>query len=163
MTWAKPSLVILPLQTEFLKVHISLLPSALSLSHAPIEEKHLKERLALKYLSCLAKPVNPSFAAEIEELWWEFEMGDSEAARLVRSVDALECMDQAVVYEGRSQLDKDLGEFMTLEPKVNAVELRGWTECLKQDRKILWSTKEAATDAVFLFILGMWSFVCRYI
>lgn len=141
--------------------HCSLL-SAASLTDTPAEEKHLKERLALKYLSCLAKPVNQSFADEIEELWWEFETGNSEAAHLARSVDALECMDQAVVYEERSQLDKDLGEFMELEPKVNALELRGWMACLKQERKTLWSTKEAS-DVVFLFVLGMLSISCRHL
>ncbi len=94
-----------------------------SLSDAFIDEKLLKERLALVYLTCLIRPVNPSFADEIEELWSKFEAGDSKAAQLVRSIDALECMHQAVVYEERSQLVKDLGEFMELETKVSAPEL----------------------------------------
>ncbi|KAL2391862.1 hypothetical protein ABEF93_000586 [Exophiala dermatitidis] len=119
----------------------------------PRDEKLLKERLALAYLACLIRPVNPSFADEIEELWSEFEAGDSKAAQLVRSVDALECMHQAVVYEERSQLVKDLGEFMELETKVTAPELRDWVKCLKQERDSLWSSK-VTQDLTFLFVLG---------
>ncbi|KAJ9610170.1 hypothetical protein H2204_015411 [Knufia peltigerae] len=119
----------------------------------PRDEKLLKERLALAYLACLIRPVNPSFADEIEELWSEFEAGDSKTAQLVRSVDALECMHQAVVYEERSQLVKDLGEFMELETKVSASELRDWAKCLKQERDTLWSSK-VTQDLTFLFILG---------
>ncbi|KIW36725.1 hypothetical protein, variant 2 [Exophiala oligosperma] len=119
----------------------------------PRDEKLLKERLALAYLACLIRPVNPSFADEIEELWSEFEAGDSKAAQLVRSVDALECMHQAVVYEERSQLVKDLGEFMELETKVSAPELRDWVKCLQQERDTLWSSK-VTQDLTFLFVLG---------
>ncbi|KAJ4514490.1 hypothetical protein HRR83_002577 [Exophiala dermatitidis] len=119
----------------------------------PRDEKLLKERLALAYLACLIRPVNPSFADEIEELWSEFEAGDSKTAQLVRSVDALECMHQAVVYEERSQLVKDLGEFMELETKVSASELRDWAKCLKQERDTLWSSN-VTQDLTFLFILG---------
>ncbi len=125
-----------------------------SLSDVFIDEKLLKERLALAYLACLIRPVNPSFADEIEELWSEFEAGDSKTAQLVRSVDALECMHQAVVYEERSQLVKDLGEFMELETKVSASELRDWAKCLKQERDTLWSSK-VTQDLTFLFVLGI--------
>lgn len=134
-------------------VNFSLI-SLESPSDVSIDEKLLKERLALTYLACLIRPVNPSFADEIEELWSEFEAGDSKTAQLVRSVDALECMHQAVVYEERSQLEKNLGEFMDLETKVSASELRDWTKCLKQERDTLWSSK-VTPHLTFLFILGI--------
>jgi hypothetical protein len=60
--------------------------------------------------------VNPSLADEIEQLWSEFGAGGSKIAQLFRSVDALQCMHQAVVYEERSQLVKDLGGFITCMP-----------------------------------------------
>ena len=146
--------ILLP-RTEFQKVHyIACSLNAASLTNTPTEQKHLKERLALKYLSCLAKPVNQAFADEIDELWWEFETGGSKAAMLVRSVDALECMHQAVVYEGRSRLNNDLSEFMDLEQKITAPELGGWVAYLKAERKTLWSNAGAA-DVTFLFVLGM--------
>lgn len=45
-------------------------------------------------------------------------------------------MHQAVIYEERSQLDKNLGEFMELDSKTSALELRNWTAYLKQERVV---------------------------
>lgn len=116
------------------------------------EDKHLRERLAFQYLSCLAKPVNLVFAEEITALWCEFEEGITDAARLVRSIDALECMTQAVEYEERSRRQADLKEFMGLESRVTVPALKEWVEHLKQDREDVWSRERA--DILVLFVLG---------
>ncbi|WEW55120.1 hypothetical protein PRK78_000548 [Emydomyces testavorans] len=116
------------------------------------EDKYNRERLAIRYLSCLAEEVNPAFAAEIMELWLEFEEGTSPAAKLVREEDSLECMDQAVIYEERSRLDKDLGEFMELESRITAPELVPWVAHLKKDREHLWS--RGGADIVVIFVIG---------
>lgn len=117
------------------------------------EEKHLRERLGFQYLSCLARPANPEFAEEILTLWSEFEEGTSKAAQMVRSVDALECMDQAVIYEKRSRHAANLEEFMELESRVVAPELKDWVGHLKQEREAVWS--RASSETPILFVLGM--------
>lgn len=86
-------------------------------------------------------------------LWCEFEEGKSEAARLVRATDALECMVQAVEYEKRSRRRVDLEEFMDLESRVTVPQLGDWVGHLKQERNALWSRGEA--DILIIFVLGM--------
>ena len=117
-----------------------------------IEEKRRRERLAVQYLACLAEPVNPIFAKEIEDLWSEYEEGVSDVARLVKGTDALECMDQAVIYEKRLRRESTLSEFMQLEQKVEAPELKGWMAHLKQERETLWRQERA--DTMLIFVLG---------
>ena len=85
-------------------------------------------------------------------LWNEYERGNSNAAKLVHSVDALECMDQAIIYEERSRCNLKLGEFMELQSKVAVPQLEGWVTHLKQERADLWSPKRASI--VVLFVIG---------
>jgi len=138
-------------RTAYLKVTYLLAESYVT--NIVAEDKHLRERLAFKYLSCLAKPVNPAFAGEITALWCEFEEGITDAARLVRSTDALECMTQAVEYEERLRRQADLKEFMELESQVTVPTLKEWVKHLKQDREDIWSPERA--DILVLFVLGM--------
>lgn len=67
-------------------------------------------------------------------------------------MDALECMDQAVIYEERSQRTLELSEFMQLEQKVETPELKSWMAHLKQEREALWHQDSA--DTVLIFVLG---------
>ena len=117
------------------------------------EDKQLRERLAFQYLSCLAEPVNLAFAKEITALRCEFEEGTTDAARLVRSTDALERMTQAVEYGERSLRQADVKEFMELEPRVTVPPFKGWVEHLKQEGQDVWSRGRA--DILVLFVLGM--------
>ncbi|KZM26469.1 ATP binding [Ascochyta rabiei] len=80
------------------------------------EQKFEREEMALKFLACTIRPWNSSFADLVLVLWYEYEKGESQAAELVRNVDKLECIHQAVVYERRN--GTDLGEFMGLKEKV---------------------------------------------
>lgn len=122
------------------------------MTHISTEERHLRERLGLKYLSCLAKPANSEFADEITNLWFEFEEGTSKAARLVRAMDVMECMDQAVIYEKRLHHAANLEEFMELESRVTAPELKDWMSNLKREREAVWSRAKSETPV--LFVLG---------
>ena len=55
--------------------------------------------MALKFLACTIRPLNPNFADLILELWYEFEAGETRTSQLVRQIDKLECIDQAIIYE----------------------------------------------------------------
>jgi 5'-deoxynucleotidase YfbR-like HD superfamily hydrolase len=109
--------------------------------------------MAFRYLSCLTEPVNLAFAEEITALWCEFEEGTTDAARLVRPTDALECMTQAVKYEERSPRQAGLKEFMELESRVTVPPLKDWVEHLKQEGQDIRSRQRA--DIPVLFVLGM--------
>jgi 5'-deoxynucleotidase YfbR-like HD superfamily hydrolase len=123
------------------------------MTHALTEEKHLRERLGFKYLSCLAKPASPKFADEITMLWSEFEEGTSRASVFVRSIDAIECMDQAVIYKKRLRHATRLEEFAELESRVTAPELKDWVGHLKHEQEAVWA--RASFETPILFVLGM--------
>ncbi|KAF2452445.1 hypothetical protein BDY21DRAFT_294707, partial [Lineolata rhizophorae] len=67
-------------------------------------EKYRCERLAIDFLTTVARDINPSFAEEAKRIWLEFEEGKTEAAKLVRELDKLEYLFQAATYEERSYL-----------------------------------------------------------
>lgn len=48
------------------------------------DEKHLREEMALKFLACIIRPLNPSFAGLILELCCEFAAGETQTSQLVQ-------------------------------------------------------------------------------
>ena len=104
--------------------------------------------MALKFLACTVRAANPQFAESILELWYEYEAGETRAAVLVRQMDKLECIDQAIIYEERSGLD--LGEFMALKEEITLPELKTWLEIRLRDYEELKLRKKANTDVVFV-------------
>jgi len=106
--------------------------------------------VGMKYLACTVRQANPVFADQILELWSEHEEGASLAARLVRQLDKLECLDQAVIYEERSGVN--LEEFMGLEEQVTLPELRDLVDMRLQDYERLRS--RARTHIVIIFVSG---------
>ena len=70
----------------------------------------------------------------------------------MHGADALECMDQAIIYERRSRKTKDLGEFMALGSKVQHPALSPWVSILRHDREALWS--EQPPGFAVAFVIG---------
>lgn len=86
-------------------------------------------------------------------LWCEYEEGTSETALLVRGIDKLECMTQAVEYEERSLCRTNLEEFMELRRTVKVpLQLEGWFDSLEEERKDIWS--RGKLEIPVLFVLG---------
>ena len=104
--------------------------------------------MALKFLACTVCSSNPQFADSILEHWYEYEAGETRAAVLVRQMDKLECMDQAIIYEERSGLD--LGEYMALKEQITLPELKLWLEIRLRDYEGLKLRKKANTVVVFV-------------
>lgn len=73
--------------------------------------KRLRESLGLQYLGCLARNGgNPQLADQIQELWDEYEEGESRIAKVVHQVDKLEALQQAFIYAVRYP-ECDLSDF----------------------------------------------------
>ncbi|KAL9632746.1 MAG: hypothetical protein Q9204_003662 [Flavoplaca sp. TL-2023a] len=104
--------------------------------------------MALKFLACTIRPLKPSFADLILELWCEFEAGETRTSQLVRQIDKLECIDQAIIYEERSGVN--LGNFMALEEQITLPELKSWKKIRLQDYENLKSRKKAPITVVFV-------------
>jgi 5'-deoxynucleotidase YfbR-like HD superfamily hydrolase len=107
--------------------------------------------MALKFLACTVRPSNSRFADLILELWYEYEAGESRVSQLVRQIDKLECIDQAIIYEERSGLD--LGEFMALKIHITLPELMPWLQIRLEDYERLKSRKKE--EILVVFVSGM--------
>jgi 5'-deoxynucleotidase YfbR-like HD superfamily hydrolase len=90
-----------------------------------------REEIALKFLACTIRSLNPDFADSVLDLWHDYEDGATNTAVLVQELDKLECIHQAVVYEQRSGVDLskliDLKEMVTL-PALQPLS----NECLQK-------------------------------
>jgi len=101
-----------------------------------LEDKHLRERLAIQFLSALNRPGNPTFALELESLWEEYEERKTKEARLVRDIDVYERLVQAKEYEVRWRGEKDLGDFFVQwEEMITTPEIKKWTKSLLHERE----------------------------
>lgn len=103
-----------------------------------LEDKHLRERLAIRFLSALNRPGNPTFAIELESLWEEYEERKTKEARLVRDIDVYERLLQAKEYEVRGRGEKDLGDFFVQwEEMITTPEIKTWTVLTARKRDFL--------------------------
>ncbi|CAM1507552.1 Fc.00g071930.m01.CDS01 [Cosmosporella sp. VM-42] len=82
------------------------------------ERKFLEERLGLKYLSCLLKQSNPTWAEKLPETWLEYENNESQVSELVHQIDKFECLHQALIYRKRYRGKQDLDQFKGLRKKI---------------------------------------------
>ncbi len=118
-----------------------------------LEDKHVREKLAIQYLSALNRPRNPTFATELESLWDEYEERTTKEARLVHDIDVYERLLQAKEYEVREQGRKDLGDFFVQwEQMITTQEIKEWTESLMREREAFWSSRNP--DLQIVFVLG---------
>jgi HD domain len=109
--------------------------------------------MALKFLACTIRPSNSRFADLILNIWYEYEAGETRLSLLVRQLDKLECIDQAIIYEERYGLD--LSEFMALKEQVTLPELQPWLKIRLQEYDDLMLRKKA--EIVVVFVSGMTS------
>ena len=115
-------------------------------------DKYRRESLAVDYLTCLLKASNPSAAAEIKDLFEEFEENKTPEAKFVNEIDAFECLVQAEEYEERAHHDLQLGEFLSLESRISSPDLSYWTKLLAKERNSIASRK--STESVIVFVIG---------
>lgn len=119
-----------------------------------LEDKQLRERLAIRFLSALNRPGNPEFAIELERLWEEYEERKTEEARLVHDIDVYERLVQAKEYEVREYGQKALGDFFVQwEEMITTPEIKTWTKSLLHERETFWARRKVR--AVIIFVLGM--------
>lgn len=114
--------------------------------------------MAMKYLTCTAQLTSPDQANMLMDLWNEYEEGQSKAAQLVRQIDKLECLQQAVLYQQRYRLP--LEEFMDLKNNVTLPELQPLlNSCLAKYDEV--KTRQRDATAV-IFVSGkcpnFWTF-----
>ncbi|KAI1130979.1 adenylate kinase [Nemania abortiva] len=116
------------------------------------EQKALREDLAFTFFGCLLKPSNPTFASRLTELWREYEDNTTEIAHLVRQVDKLECIQQAVIYDKRYRGEFNLDEFRALRTKIE----EPWLSALADKALKEWDANKARRQSSpnIIFVIG---------
>lgn len=104
--------------------------------------------MAFKFLACTLRSSHPAFANSMTDLWYEYEEGKSDAAVLVRQIDKLECMHQAVIYEERDGID--MSEFMKLKEAVTLTELQPLLDACLQKHEEVAARKEVGLFVIFV-------------
>ena len=107
-----------------------------------------REEMGLKYLACTVRASNPQFAESILEHWYEYKAGRTRAAILMRQMDVLECIDQAIIYKERCGLD--MGRFIALTEQVTSPELKPWLMIRLRDYQELQLRNKASIEVVCL-------------
>jgi 5'-deoxynucleotidase YfbR-like HD superfamily hydrolase len=106
--------------------------------------------MAMKFLACAARSSSPDQAEMLLALWDEYEEGRSKPAQLVKQIDKLECLQQAVLYQQRYQIP--LHEFMDLKDKVTLPELKPLLKvCLQKYDEV---RIRQQNDLVVVFVSG---------
>jgi 5'-deoxynucleotidase YfbR-like HD superfamily hydrolase len=84
------------------------------------------------------------------DLWNEYEDGQSKTAQLVKQIDKLECLQQAIMYQQRYQIP--LEEFMDLKEKITLPELQPLlTQCLAKYEEVKTRQRE---PLLVIFVSG---------
>ncbi|KAF2028940.1 cytidylate kinase [Setomelanomma holmii] len=115
------------------------------------ESKYLQEEMAMKYLACTLHDSSTNLREMLVDVWHEYEAGQSQAAQLVKQVDKLECIQQAIVYRQKHSIPR-LDEFMELQAKITLPELQPLLQvCLKRYEVVKMSQQD---DMVIVFVSG---------
>ncbi|QDZ18749.1 HD domain-containing protein [Chloropicon primus] len=102
--------------------------------NVPKEEKHRLEREALESMTEVLGG-DREVSEELSELWHEYEAGETEEAKLLKDLDKVEMILQALEYEDQ-QADLDLAEFFdSVEGKLKTETGRKWAEEIARRRR----------------------------
>jgi len=113
----------------------------------PKEEKHRRELEAMVHLTVdLLGPANPGAAAEMMDLWTEYETAKTPEAIFVKDVDKFELVLQTVEYERQHRGEKDLSQFLNVTQMVKNDYVKEWIEDVLRQREEFWKAIDAKAE-----------------
>jgi putative hydrolase of HD superfamily len=80
----------------------------------------------------LAIEAGPTLGPRIQELWLEFERGETVDAKAVCDLDSYECLAQLFEYEKKNLLKQDDEMFDDVFGQIVTPEVLGWANELKK-------------------------------
>lgn len=104
------------------------------------EEKHRRELATMEYLHTLVEPYNAEAAAEMLEIWNEYENCSTVEARFVKDVDKYELLVQTFDYEKRDNCAIDLSEFTSVRAAIKTDEVSLLADDLLAKRRKHWAS-----------------------
>ncbi|KAF5023485.1 hypothetical protein F66182_4436 [Fusarium sp. NRRL 66182] len=98
-------------------------------------EKGRREASTIEYI---ATRWPGAYTAEIQDLWHEFEAGETPEAQFAQDMDKIELLLQAVEYERNGESQRDLGEFMGVSRKLRSEAGKAWANEILKGREGFW-------------------------
>ncbi|KAJ4263985.1 hypothetical protein NW762_006023 [Fusarium torreyae] len=102
-------------------------------------EKGRREASTIEYI---ATRWPGRYTAEIQELWNEFEAGETAEAQFALDIDKIELLLQAVEYERNGESQRDLGEFMGVARKLRSEAGKTWADEILREREKFWGGRQ---------------------
>lgn len=103
------------------------------------QEKFRRESSTIDYIA--ERWAGPQ-AAEIKELWHEFEAAKTPESQFAQDIDKIDMLLQAVEYEKEGKGERDLGEFFGVVHKLRTEKGKAWAQEILSEREKLWEGKE---------------------
>jgi putative hydrolase of HD superfamily len=106
-------------------------------------EKSRRESTTMDYFtkSLLGKVNGGMTGKEIQDIWQEYEDGETLESQYVHDIDKLELLLQMVEYEREKDGQLDLGEFSWVATRVKLPEIQQWSAEVLKEREDFWAAK----------------------
>jgi putative hydrolase of HD superfamily len=117
------------------------------MDEVPKTEKKRREEITMDYFtSSLLGNVNGGITGkEINDIWHEFEDGETLESKFVNDVDKIELVLQMVEYERVHKHQLDLGGFSWVASRIVLPEVKEWANEALREREKFWSERPHAT------------------
>ncbi|SPN98395.1 related to HD family hydrolase [Cephalotrichum gorgonifer] len=133
----------LPRCTKMCLIHDmaeSLVGDITPVDGVPKAEKSRRETETVSFISesLLGNVYGGVPGKELQEIWQEYEDGETLEARYVHDVDKMELLLQMFEYEKRSRGEANLSEFVYVSTKIELPEVKAWAAELLAERARFW-------------------------
>jgi putative hydrolase of HD superfamily len=109
-------------------------------------EKNRREETTMDYLtSSLLRKVNSGITGkEVNNIWREYEDGETMESKFVQDVDKIKLVLQIVEYERVHEHKLDLGDFSWVVSRIVLPEVREWAGEVLREREEFWGGRPHA-------------------
>lgn len=110
-------------------------------------EKNRREETTMDYFtnSLLGKVNGGITGKEINDIWREYEDGETLESKFVQDVDKIELVLQMVDYERVHEHKLDLGDFSWVASRIVLPEVKEWADEVLREREEFWSGRPHTT------------------
>ena len=111
------------------------------------QEKNRREGATMDYFtnSLLGKVNGGITGKEINDIWREYEDGETLESKFVHDVDKIELVLQMVDYERAHEHKLDLGDFSWVASRIELDEVKEWAAEVLREREDFWNGQPHVT------------------
>lgn len=105
------------------------------------DEKSRRESTTIAYFtqSLLGRVNGGMTGQDLQDVWREYEDGETLESKFVHDVDKIELVLQMLEYEKAHDGKIDLGEFSWVASRIQLPEVRAWSDEVMREREEFWA------------------------